>query len=103
MKTSVRLPLQLRKGAKISVVVDPKNPYTVLYDKAAKRILGVVKTTSKGASTITIKRAVPDVRSLLLVGTADEKSWKATKTALDKGGDGGAPGSAGNGTGKIID
>jgi hypothetical protein len=98
MKTSVRLPLELKKGVKVAVKSDSKNPYTVLYDKSAKKVLGVLK---KGESTITIKTSGADVRSLLLVASPDAKAWKATKTILDQGGDPGPPGTAGDGNGRI--
>jgi len=98
MKTSVRLPLGLKKGTKIAVKSDSKNPYTVLYDKHAKKVLGVLK---KGAKTITLTSAGSDVGSIVLVGSPDAQTWKATKTAIDKGADDGPPGTAGDGNGRI--
>ena len=97
MKTSVRLPLGLKKGAKIAVKSDSKNPYTVLYDKQSRKVLGVLK---KGAKSITLTSAA-DIGSLMLVGSPDAQTWKATKTILDKGGDPGPPGTAGDGNGRI--
>jgi hypothetical protein len=98
MKTSVQLPVSLNKGAKIAVKSDSKNPYTVLYDRRTKKVLGVLKP---GAKTITLTRAGSDIGSLMLVGSPDAQTWKATKTILDKGGDPGPPGTAGDGNGKI--
>src|SRR5262245_2949636 len=98
MNTSVRLPLGLKKGTKVAVKSDSKNPYTVLYDRRAKKVLGVLK---KGAKTITVTSAGSDIASLMLVGSPDAKTWKATKTAIDKGADDGPPSTAGDGNGRI--
>jgi len=75
-------------------------PYTVLYDgkgPADKRVLAVI---DKNEPLITISDQV-DVRFLLLIGSVNRKAWERTKKALDEGIDPGAPGSAGNGNGRI--
>ena len=97
---SVVLPLELSRGTRIFVQVDPKFPYTVLYDRkrpVKKRVLAVI---DKDEPVITITNRA-DVRFLLLVGNIDKTAWKATKEAIDQGIDSGAPGSIGNGNGRI--
>jgi hypothetical protein len=81
---SVTLPLELSRGTRIFVQVDPKFPYTVLYDRKApvrKRVIAVI---DKEEPLITIPGRV-DVRFLLLVGSVDAQAWEATRQALDQG------------------
>jgi len=97
---SVVLPLELSRGTRIFVQVEPKFPYTVLYDGKGPVKKRVVAVIDKDEPVITIASRV-DVRFLLLVGSVDEAAWKATKQALDQGIDPGGPGSAGDGNGRI--
>src|SRR5215831_6960138 len=93
---SVHLPLELARGTRKWI----RFPYTVLYDgkgPADKRVLAVI---DKNEPLITISDQV-DVRFLLLIGSVNRKAWERTKKALDEGIDPGAPGSAGNGNGRI--
>jgi len=110
MEKSVILPLVLAQGTRIFVEVDPKFPYTVLYDSGAPVRKRVVAVIDKSEPVITMPGAV-DVRSLRLVGNVDQKAWEATKKALDKGSSppaagrqgpfDGPPGTAGDGNGRI--
>jgi hypothetical protein len=98
---SVVLPLELSRGTRIFVQVDPKFPYTVLYDRKGpvkKRVVAVIDKDDEPVITITGRL---DVRFLLLVGSVDETAWKATEQALDQGIDPGGPGTAGDGNGRI--
>ena len=97
---SVVLPLELSRGTRIFVQVDPKFPYTVLYDRKGAMKKRVVAVINKDEPAITITGRL-DVRFLLLVGSVDETAWTATKEALDQGIDPGAPGTAGDGNGRI--
>jgi hypothetical protein len=97
---SVTLPLELSRGTRIFVQVDPKFPYTALYDRRARASKRVVAVIDKDEPVITIPGRV-DIRLLLLVGSVDKQAWKATKKALDQSIDDGAPGSIGNGNGRI--
>jgi len=99
MVKSVLLPLKVSRGTRIFVEVDPKFPYTVLYDRSAPHRKRVVAIIDKGEPVITMPGEV-DVRLLWLVGNVDDKAWKATKKALDKGNPG-PPGTAGDGNGRI--
>jgi hypothetical protein len=97
---SVVLPLELSRGTRMFVQVEPKFPYTVLYDGKGPVKKRVVAVIDKDEPVITITNRV-DVRFLLLVGSVNEAAWKATKQVLDQGIDPGPPGSAGDGNGRI--
>lgn len=110
MGKSVILPLVLAQGTRIFVEVDPRFPYTVLYDSGAPSTKRVVAVIDKSEPVITMPGAV-DVRSLCLVGNVDRKAWEATKKTLDEAGPArvawpkgpfdGPPGTAGDGNGRI--
>lgn len=85
MGKSVILPLVLAQGTRIFVEVDPKFPYTVLYDSGAPFRKRVVAVIDKSEPVITMPGAV-DVRSLCLVGSVDQKAWEATTKAFDERG-----------------
>jgi hypothetical protein len=110
MGKSVILPLAVARGTRIFVEVDPKFPYTVLYDSSAPPRRRVVAVIDKDEPVITVL-GTADVRSLWLVGNVDQKAWEATKKALDEGNPSpmawpqgpfdGPPGTAGDGNGRI--
>ena len=94
---SVFLRLVVPEGMQLTVKPDPYHPYTVAYDKSAKRVLHVF---GKGTTMFTLHRDI-EARSLLLVGNVDDKAWKESKAILDNGADPGPPGTATNGSGRL--
>jgi hypothetical protein len=98
---SVLLPLELARGTRIFVQVDPQYPYTVLYDRSApigQRVMAVIDTGAEPLITVPKRVAV---RSLLLIGSVDAQAWEATQQALDSGIDPGGPSTFGDGNGRI--
>src|SRR5262245_37707815 len=75
---SVVLPLELFRGTRIFVQVEPKFPYTVLYDRRRPLKNRVIAVIDNDEPVITMTDRA-DVRFLLLVGSVDEAAWKATK------------------------
>jgi hypothetical protein len=94
---SVFLRLVVPEGMQLTVKPDPRHPYTVAYDKSTKRVLHVF---GKGTPTFTLPRDI-ETRTLLLVGSVDEKAWRESKVILDNGGDPAGPGTATNGSGRL--
>ena len=94
---SVFLRLVVPEGMQLTVKPDAYHPYTVAYDRSTKRVLHVF---GKGTTRFTLHGDI-ESRSLLLVGSVDEKAWKESKAILDNGGDPAGPGTATNGNGRL--